>query len=101
MKYLLSTAALFAVASCSTGYNPSKVEGSTFVNPCERGPFPKLYFINSHKNQFTRFLQEKRPDLGSADAQIISELLCSDLEIYADSQALTERLHDLLKNYKK
>ena len=75
------------------------VKDFTFVNPCERGPRPKLNIINEPIDRFVRELLDVYPALELGTAEYIAFELCSDLSLVGDNEGLTRRLEFLVKNF--
>ena len=67
-----------------------------FVNPCHRGPLPRVNIINTYKDQFIAQLTQVYPQLSYYDATYVAFQLCADTALYGDNQALTARLHRIL-----
>lgn len=95
MKHLVAALALAALMTTSA----IAQEATTFRNPCERGPWPKVAIINDTRYEFMSFLQQVRPSMPFETAFLISHKLCGDMNLVGDSEGLTERLNALLKQH--
>ena len=93
----ISQGSAFAGAATENGVRA--IKDFTFVNPCERGPRPKLNIINEPNTKFVRELLDVYPALELGTAEYIAFELCSDLSLVGDNQGLTRRLEFLVKNF--
>ena len=91
---VIATSAHAEKSTSQTTRIDTKIE--VFRNPCDRGPFPELGAINSHRGDFVSFLLEQYESMSQEEAAYISYQLCDDLTLLGDSAALTRRLHLLL-----
>ena len=70
-----------------------------FVNPCERGPIPRVDIINNSRLEFVGFLQRVYPTMERDVAEIIAIQLCDDMGLVGDSVGLNRRLSILVNIY--
>ena len=98
MKYLpLPAVLLCAVISLSDAVQ-AQPNDRVILNPCERGPIPTLKIINHNRHIFAMRLQEIRPDIPYGVASQIAFKVCDDLGMLHDSDALSRRTNQLIRD---
>lgn len=68
----------------------------TFQSPCLRGPIPRARMINSSRDEFISFLQQRFPSMNRAVAAEISYQLCDDMRLVGKSDGLSALLTAIL-----
>lgn len=81
--------------------NPMELQaqggGNVITNPCERGPLPRVKIINHARYKFAARLREIRPDIPAHVASQIALDVCDDLGMLYDSDALSRRTNQLIR----
>jgi|SRR6056297_2828330 len=98
MKYLSLPAALVCALIALPHAVQAQSSDNVIRNPCERGPVPTLKIINHNRHVFAVRLTEIRPDIPYGIAAQIAFKVCDDLGMLYDSDALTRRTNQLIRD---
>jgi len=98
MKYLSLPAALVCALIALPDAVQAQSSENVIRNPCERGPIPTWKIINHNRHIFAMRLTEIRPDIPYGVASQIAYKVCDDLGMLYDSDALTRRTNQLIRD---